>query len=147
MKKINSMLDEYSESHQNRTNKIVHKFCVPTILFSVIGLILLIPTPSFLGDLNWALISMSLVFLYYLRLSIKYALLIIPVFILMYFGNLYLFNNDILLFSSVIIFVISWAAQFWGHKIEGKKPSFLKDIFFLLIGPLWVLKTSLNLKD
>ena len=35
-----------------------------------------------------------------------------------------------------------WAAalgQFWGHKVEGKKPSFLKDLQFLLIGPLWLL--------
>jgi uncharacterized membrane protein YGL010W len=29
--------------------------------------------------------------------------------------------------------------QFIGHKIEGKKPSFFKDILFLLIGPLWLL--------
>ena len=26
-----------------------------------------------------------------------------------------------------------------GHKIEGKKPSFLKDVVFLLIGPAWLL--------
>ena len=29
--------------------------------------------------------------------------------------------------------------QFWGHKGEGKKPSFRKDLQFLLIGPLWLL--------
>ena len=37
------------------------------------------------------------------------------------------------------IFIFSWAGQFIGHKIEGKKPSFLKDIQFLLIGPAWLL--------
>lgn len=36
---------------------------------------------------------------------------------------------------SLLIFVIAWAGQFYGHKIEGKKPSFLKDIQFMLIGP------------
>ena len=40
---------------------------------------------------------------------------------------------------SVIIFVIAWTGQFIGHKIEGKKPSFIKDIQFLLIGPAWLL--------
>jgi uncharacterized membrane protein YGL010W len=38
------------------------------------------------------------------------------------------------------VFVIAWIGQFYGHKIEGKKPSFLKDLQFLLIGPLWCMK-------
>lgn len=37
------------------------------------------------------------------------------------------------------VFVITWIFQLIGHKIEGKKPSFLKDIQFLLIGPIWLL--------
>jgi len=39
----------------------------------------------------------------------------------------------------LVIFIISWTGQFIGHKIEGKKPSFLDDIKFLLIGPIWLL--------
>jgi uncharacterized membrane protein YGL010W len=39
----------------------------------------------------------------------------------------------------VLIFVFSWIFQLIGHKIEGKKPSFLEDIFFLMIGPAWLL--------
>jgi uncharacterized membrane protein YGL010W len=37
------------------------------------------------------------------------------------------------------IFVLAWLGQFYGHKIEGKKPSFLKDVQFLMIGPIWLL--------
>jgi len=37
------------------------------------------------------------------------------------------------------IFVLSWIGQFIGHKIEGKKPLFLDDLKFLLIGPIWLL--------
>jgi len=40
---------------------------------------------------------------------------------------------------SLSIFIIAWIGQFIGHKIEGMKPSFLKDIQFLLIGPAWLL--------
>ena len=40
---------------------------------------------------------------------------------------------------SLAIFVLAWVGQFIGHKIEGKKPSFLKDLQFLLIGPAWLL--------
>ncbi|CAD0225200.1 membrane protein of unknown function [Chryseobacterium sp. JV274] len=39
----------------------------------------------------------------------------------------------------VSVFVITWIFQLIGHKIEGQKPSFLKDLQFLLIGPIWLL--------
>jgi len=39
----------------------------------------------------------------------------------------------------LIVFVLAWVGQFYGHKVEGKKPSFLKDLQFLLIGPAWLL--------
>jgi uncharacterized membrane protein YGL010W len=40
---------------------------------------------------------------------------------------------------SIVVFVIAWIGQFIGHSIEGKRPSFFKDLQFLLIGPLWLL--------
>jgi uncharacterized membrane protein YGL010W len=40
---------------------------------------------------------------------------------------------------SLIIFVLAWFGQFYGHKVEGKKPSFFKDLQFLLIGPAWLM--------
>ncbi|WP_291074819.1 MULTISPECIES: Mpo1-like protein [unclassified Empedobacter] len=39
----------------------------------------------------------------------------------------------------LVVFIITWLLQFVGHKIEGKKPSFLKDLQFLLVGPIWLL--------
>jgi uncharacterized membrane protein YGL010W len=35
------------------------------------------------------------------------------------------------------LFIVMWILQFIGHKIEGKKPSFLEDLRFLLVGPAW----------
>jgi len=40
---------------------------------------------------------------------------------------------------SLGIFALAWIGQFYGHKIEGKKPSFFKDLQFLLIGPAWLM--------
>ena len=37
------------------------------------------------------------------------------------------------------VFVLAWIGQFIGHKIEGKKPSFMKDLQFLLVGPMWLM--------
>jgi uncharacterized membrane protein YGL010W len=40
---------------------------------------------------------------------------------------------------ALVVFVAAWIGQFVGHRIEGRKPSFLEDARFLLVGPAWVL--------
>ena len=55
-------------------------------------------------------------------------------------ANFLIGNHVNLLYTSIIIFVLAWIGQFYGHKVEGAKPSFLKDLEFLLIGPLWVIQ-------
>jgi len=44
-----------------------------------------------------------------------------------------------LLVVAVAVFVGAWIGQFVGHRIEGRKPSFLEDVVFLLVGPAWLL--------
>jgi len=61
--------------------------------------------------------------------------------ILISVGILHFFFQDRMAWPvSLGIFVVAWIGQFIGHKIEGKKPSFIEDIQFLLIGPLWIFK-------
>jgi uncharacterized membrane protein YGL010W len=44
-----------------------------------------------------------------------------------------------LLPGAIAVFVAAWIGQFIGHRIEGRKPSFLDDLKFLLVGPAWLL--------
>jgi len=147
MRSLQSMLSEYSESHQNRTNQIIHKICVPAIMISLLGLLWLIPAPEMGYLVNWATIFCALCLLYYVLLSFKYFLFMLPATALMIYSLKFIDETGYLLSFSVITFVLSWVLQVWGHKIEGKKPSFIKDLLFLLIGPLWVTKSLFNLKD
>ena len=148
MSRIDPLLAEYGESHQNHTNKMIHWICVPLIFFSVVGLIWSIPSAglkSLVGMdspyVNWASVVLILLFIYYLRLSIPLA------FGMLLFAGICLFFANLLESSiaqpmwlmSIIIFVVAWIGQFYGHKVEGKKPSFFKDLQFLLIGPAWLM--------
>jgi uncharacterized membrane protein YGL010W len=142
MRTLQQWLDEYGVSHQNKTNKMVHWICVPAIVFSLIGLLVSIPFPfvekSFFA--NWAAVVIALALLFYLRLSFNMFLSMGIVMIGMLGLNLELLKTGINLpVLSVFVFAVAWVGQFWGHKIEGKKPSFLKDIQFLLIGPAWLM--------
>lgn len=147
MQTLQQLLDKYAESHQNKTNKIIHYFCVPAIFFSVIGLLMSIPS-NLIQNLtgisdslyaNWGVVALIPVLLFYIRLSLKMTFLILGFSILCILGNFQMKVFVELWQASVVIFVIAWIIQFYGHKIEGKKPSFLDDIKFLMIGPAWIL--------
>ncbi|WP_137405029.1 Mpo1 family 2-hydroxy fatty acid dioxygenase [Echinicola rosea] len=148
MRKIDQLLEEYGVSHQNQTNKMIHWFCVPAIFFSVVGLIYSIPAGpiSFLQDhmgsfANWATIVLIVVLFYYYSLSPPLALgMFLFSALCLFLANFITIVVPIPLWTvCLIIFFFSWVLQFLGHKIEGKKPSFLKDIQFLLIGPAWLM--------
>lgn len=143
MKNIQSWLDEYAVSHQNPTNKIVHYFCVPLIFFSIVGMFYSIPFSLYetsLFSVNIATLALVFVFFYYLRLSLSLAvgMLLFSIACLAICHQIVQVGFNIL-FVSIAIFVVAWIFQFWGHKVEGQKPSFLKDLQFLMIGPAWIM--------
>ncbi len=145
MSTIQSLLNEYGESHQNQTNKIIHWVCVPLIMFSLMGLLYAIPFPLERSlFLNWAAVFLGLALIYYLILSISMFFGFALIAYLLLIGNHSLFNGlgadlSTFLTVSLSLFVAAWIGQFIGHKIEGEKPSFLNDLKFLLIGPAWLL--------
>jgi len=149
MRRIDRLLAHYGESHQNPANILIHKICVPTIVFTVYGLLWAIPVPAsirqtlVLGDVgivNAATLVFLAGLLYYLRLSLSMTLGMalmsgVFLFILGWLERAGLPIAGI----SLAIFVLAWIGQFVGHKIEGKKPSFFEDLQFLLVGPAWTL--------
>lgn len=149
MSKIDRLLGEYRESHQNETNQVLHNIFVPLIFLSVIGILWDVKLPfemDFLGGepLNVAMVVAVLVFAYYLRLSFAVSVGILAITALGMIAC-YLYNGPVSVWLiSLVIFIISWIFQFVGHKIEGKKPSFVKDLEFFLVGPMWVLTKLYN---
>ncbi|MDH3939607.1 MAG: DUF962 domain-containing protein [Xanthomonadales bacterium] len=145
MRKIDQLLAEYGESHENRLNKVIHWICVPVIVWTVVALIWSIPFPWNVGSgivpVNWAVITLVLAQIYYFRLSRRLGM------------GLLLYNLAMLWLTAVIekaspwplwqvalaVFVLAWIGQFIGHVFEGKRPSFFKDVQFLLIGPAWLM--------
>jgi uncharacterized membrane protein YGL010W len=148
MRKIDILLHEYGLSHQNKTNKTIHWICVPAIFFSIVGLIFSIPSGliesflPFLGSFgNWATIILIVILFYYVSISPPLALgmFFFSALCLAFANFIYLISPIPLWVISIFIFILAWVFQFYGHKIEGKKPSFLKDVQFLLIGPAWLM--------
>lgn len=139
-KDISSWLSEYHKYHKNYTNKLIHWFCVPLIMLSLFGLLSLLDFEIINDKINVLNIFIILSLLFYIRLSVSLTIGMLGISIIF----VLLINNinsllDSSLYYYISIFIIAWIGQFIGHKIEGEKPAFFKDLQFLLIGPLWLL--------
>ena len=156
MKNIYEWNNEYALYHKNKTNKVIHWICIPLIMFSLFGLLSLIKPFIFMineGTYKITVLGLFIIsaILYYLNLSKSLAIgmVLVSVVFLTIIDAISLFDKNQLFLIYISIFIIAWIGQFIGHKIEGKKPAFFKDLQFLLIGPLWLLSfvyNKLNIK-
>jgi len=136
---------EYGESHRDHANETIHWICVPLIFFSVMGLLWSVPVPAAIARLlpwfNWLHPALAGALWFYFRLSVNLAFGLLAFIAFCYITlewHTILFPFPVWK-SCLVIFVVAWIGQFIGHKIEGQKPSFFKDVVFLLIGPAWLL--------
>jgi uncharacterized membrane protein YGL010W len=145
MRTANQWLTEYGDSHRNAANEALHWICVPVILWCVLGLLWITPFPSgvraAVPAANWSTVVTLAAVIYYALLSVPLTLGILPLLILMLWSIDALSHNSLapMWLICVALFVLAWIGQFIGHAIEGKRPSFFKDVQFLLIGPMWLL--------
>lgn len=147
MRTIREWFGEYDSSHTHPTNKLLHWLCIPPIVLAALGLLWSIPVPeAFSGVspwLNWATLVAAAAVAYYFALSPALALGILLTFLVMLVITEWLTGLPWPLWETCLaIFAVGWAGQFIGHAIEGKRPSFFKDLQFLLIGPLWLVAAA-----
>lgn len=138
MKTLEQWFAEYSESHQHPVNQLLHKICVPLIFFSIVGMLLQIPVE--LGPIKLGELLIAVALGWYMTLGPRVFLVMLGQLVLSY-ALVYVLSLWVSpIWPLVLIFVLAWVGQFYGHHLEGKKPSFFKDLQYLLIGPLWVVR-------
>jgi len=142
---VDRWLDAYGESHQNTVNEALHLICVPVIVLCLLSFLSLVPwqMPR-VPALDLANLLAIATVVYYLRLSWRLALAIVPVYVVLFLGVDALkaweaAGGPAVWQSSLGLFVVAWIGQFIGHAVEGKKPSFFQDLQYLLIGPVWLV--------
>lgn len=110
--------------------------CVPAIFWSIVALMLATP---------WTTALMIPPLVFYFRLGWRYGILMLALIIFCVSVALGIQVTGLNLeMVALTVFTLAWVGQFYGHKVEGAKPSFFEDVLFLLIGPLWTLKPFLR---
>jgi uncharacterized membrane protein YGL010W len=130
MRRVDDLFARYAESHRDPRNKAIHWVCVPLITWSMLAILWWASPVA-------ACVLIGVAMLFYVRLSITIAIGMLAVSALMVVPLTQL--GDATLPVAIAVFVAAWVGQFVGHRIEGRKPSFVEDVRFLLVGPAWLL--------
>lgn len=133
----------YSDDHRHPLNQAIHVVAVPAILWSVVALLwCLPPLMTWFQNGIWAGLAMFAAWCFYNRLSRPLGIgMLVVLFVCGCICRLLEAEIGLrgLAITAVSVFVVAWIAQFVGHRLEGRRPSFLTDLVYLLIGPAWVV--------
>jgi len=140
MSPLVDQLAKYSAYHRNTRNIATHLLGVPLI---VVAVATLLSRPTFgMGALalSPATLGAAAAALYYLRLDLRFGIVMTLLLALSVLGGeaLAAQSTAIWLGCGMGMFVLGWVIQFVGHYYEGRKPAFADDLIGLLIGPLFV---------
>ena len=141
MKTLVEHLGQYAEYHRDRRNIATHFVGIPLIVLAVAEL-LSRPGLELAGLwLSPAALVAAAAAIFYLRLDLRYGLLMSALLLLsLWFGAALAVQSTTLWLSvGVALFVVGWIIQFVGHYYEGRKPAFVDDLVGLLVGPMFVV--------
>jgi uncharacterized membrane protein YGL010W len=148
IRSMRDWLDSYSRDHQHPTNRVLHWICVPLIVWSAIAMMWTIPVPeAWFRPGSWAVLAIVLAFTWYWKHARRLAAALLIVLVIFALSCAWAFQQigpASLLKLGIAVFVVAWIGQFIGHLIEGRRPSFLTDLAYLLIGPAWLMDKLLS---
>ncbi len=123
------LFGEYAAYHNDPRNRLCHAFGIPLIILGLMGLTAQVR----LGPIDLAIVLALLTLIYYATIDRRGAFLSLLVF-----AVLYVLSTKLPWQVNAGAFVLGWAFQLVGHRIEGTKPKFLENLIYLLIGPLYI---------
>ena len=132
MRDIRSLFADYAAYHQTKGNKWFHRFGIPMIVLTLLGMLARVPV------WQWITAGVMLIAIaeaVYFALDWKLGAVMLVVMAIFY-----LVGAALPLSVNIALFVAGWIFQFIGHSVyEHRQPAFLKNGLHLLVGPLWIL--------
>lgn len=143
-RKIDRLLHRYGARHRHPVNEALHWIGIPMIVLGTLALLRAAPVPGLLATvphLDWATLAALSALIYYFSLSLALALgmAVFCLIALALITAIEAAGSWPLWPVAAGAFLAGWILQLVGHWIEGRKPSLLSDLRFLLIGPAWLL--------
>ncbi len=137
MRDISALFADYAAYHQTKGNKWFHRFGIPTIMLTLIGMLARVPIAP---HVDAAIVLIVIAEVVYIILDWRLAALMLIVSAIFYF-----IGAALPLWLNVALFILGWILQFVGHSVyEKRQPAFLTNALHLLVGPLWILNDAVH---
>jgi uncharacterized membrane protein YGL010W len=141
MQDVRAAFADYAAHHQTKGNKWFHRFGIPLIMLTAIGMLArvqLLTIGAFRFDAAMLLIGAAVI--YYLLLEWRLAIGMAIVS-----AAFYLLGIRLPMAVNIALFILGWIFQFIGHSVyEHRQPAFFRNLVHLLIGPLWILNDVMH---
>jgi uncharacterized membrane protein YGL010W len=132
MRDIGVLFADYGSHHQTKGNKWFHRFGIPMIMLSLIGMLVRVPIAP---HIDAAIVLIVIAEIVYAMLDWRLAAIMLLISAAFYFAG-----AALPFWINVVLFVVGWIFQFVGHSVyEKRQPAFLTNALHLLVGPLWIL--------
>ncbi len=143
MKSFIEQAQVYADYHHNKNTRYTHLAGVPLIILSMmilLGFVQIIIPGVFATTLAFFATIGALI--YYYRLNWKLALVLTPIMLVLLLIA-HWFSEDgptkFGIWSFVVIFVVGWGLQLYGHFLERKRPAFMDSLSQAGIAPLFLI--------
>lgn len=135
MPPIRTLFADYAAYHQTKGNKWFHRFGIPMIMLTLLGMLARVGVSVGGMRVDAAMLLIVVAEVVYLILDWRLGAVMLVVSVGFYF-----LGAAMPLWLNVTLFVVGWIFQFLGHIVyEKRSPAFLTNALHLLIGPLWIL--------
>lgn len=136
MPDIRASFADYASYHRTKGNKWFHRFGIPLIMLTLLGMLARVGIVTISGfRIDAAIVLIAAAVIYYLTLEWRLAIAMLIVS-----TAFYLIGAWLPMAINVALFILGWIFQFIGHSVyEHKQPAFMRNVVHLLIGPLWIL--------
>jgi uncharacterized membrane protein YGL010W len=135
MRDIRSLFADYASYHRTKGNKWFHRFGIPMIMLTLLGMLARVGTHIGGVRVDAAMLLIAVAEVVYLMLDWRLGAVMLAISVGFYFLGAWM-----PLWLNVALFVLGWILQFLGHSVyEKRSPAFLTNALHLLVGPLWIL--------
>src|ERR1044071_9595859 len=135
MRDIRSLFADYASYRRTPGNKWFHRFGIPMIMLTLLGMLARVGTHVGGVRLDAAMLVIAVAEVVYVMLDWRLGAVMLVISV-----GFYLLGAWMPLWLNVALFVLGWILQFLGHSVyEKRSPAFLPNALHLLVGPLWIL--------
>jgi uncharacterized membrane protein YGL010W len=138
--RLTAILVSYGRFHRDPRNRLTHYFGVPAIVYSLLIPLALCVSTLFGTPLRLDSIVVAVAAAGYVWLDIGIGLALTAVLVLLAAAAeaTAAMGSSLALIIAAVVFVLGWALQLLGHRLEGNRPALLTNLAQILVAPLYL---------